>query len=52
MEILTGEEAGSRDEQGRYPQNSLNGRIQNRLEQFARSLKDYYPFPPEESGDR
>jgi len=52
MEILTGEEAGSRDEQGRYPQSSLNGRIQNRLEQFARSLKDYYPFPPEESGDR
>jgi predicted ATP-dependent protease len=43
LEILTGEEAGVRDERGRYPENSLNGRVQKRLEQFAHSLKEYLP---------
>jgi lon-related putative ATP-dependent protease len=45
IEILTGREAGVRNEQGRYPTDSLNRRVQNRLEQFARSLKDFYAYP-------
>jgi lon-related putative ATP-dependent protease len=44
MEILTGQNAGERDERGRYPEDSLNGRVQQRREQFARSLKEYYLF--------
>jgi lon-related putative ATP-dependent protease len=44
MEILTGQRVGSRDDQGRYPEDSLNGRVQKRLEKFALSLKEYYPF--------
>jgi lon-related putative ATP-dependent protease len=43
FEILTGEEAGVRDEQGRYPESSLNERVQKRLEQYALSLKEYFP---------
>jgi predicted ATP-dependent protease len=35
LAVLTGREAGVPDEEGRYPAESVNGRVQLRLEEFA-----------------
>jgi len=37
--ILTGVEAGEQDEEGNYPPDSVNGRVQARLKQLAEQLK-------------
>jgi lon-related putative ATP-dependent protease len=47
IEILTGRDAGARDEEGRFAEDSVNGRVQKRLEEFARSLKSYFGYPGE-----
>ena len=41
LEILTGEEAGQRDEQGFYPEGSLNRRVEDRLIRFAEKRKTF-----------
>jgi len=39
--ILTGVEAGEQDEEGNYPPDSVNGRVQARLKQLAEQLKAF-----------
>ncbi len=41
MEILTGRPAGQPDDTGRYPQASLNGRVDERLWELAAGLRDF-----------
>jgi lon-related putative ATP-dependent protease len=41
LELLTGIEAGSRDASGAYPAESLNGRAQAQLVEFARRLQAF-----------
>ncbi len=48
LELLTGEQAGIRDASGGYAPESLNGKAQARLSQFARRLQAF-SRPPEES---
>ena len=38
IEVLTGEPAGERGEDGRYPPDTIFGKVQARLESFARAL--------------
>ncbi len=42
MEILTGRAAGSPDRDGRFPQGSLNERVDERLWHLACGLRDFY----------
>jgi hypothetical protein len=35
IELLTGVEAGERDEQGAFPDDTINGRVEARLREFA-----------------
>lgn len=52
MEILTGRSAGQVDERGRYPQESLNGRVDERLWELATGLRDFLGDEAEqEEGD-
>lgn len=44
IEILTGLEAGQRDKDGRYPEESVYGRADNRLRQMAEVLKEFGPM--------
>jgi len=46
IELLTGLPAGEPDAAGRYPPESLNGRVQSRLEELARKRQQYLPAPP------
>lgn len=39
--ILTGTPAGEADEQGVYPENSVNGKIMARLQNFTKTLQEY-----------
>ena len=41
IEILTGVPAGEKDASGRYPPDSVHGRANARLEEYARILKEY-----------
>ncbi|MEO0730143.1 MAG: ATP-dependent protease, partial [Pseudomonadota bacterium] len=41
IEILTGVAAGEVDADGRYPDGSVNGRVQARLEAFARASRRF-----------
>jgi predicted ATP-dependent protease len=41
LELLTGVEAGVRDAAGAYPADSLNGRAQTQLTEFARRLQAF-----------
>ena len=41
IEILTGLPAGKRDAQGQYPKNSINGKVQERLDQFLAQNLEY-----------
>jgi predicted ATP-dependent protease len=45
IEILTGVEAGSRDESGEFPPDSLNGRAKARLREFAEGLRKFQANP-------
>jgi len=41
IRILTGVEAGERDEEGNYPEDSVSGRVQARLKDLAERLKAF-----------
>ncbi|MFW6368578.1 MAG: S16 family serine protease, partial [Spirochaetota bacterium] len=41
MEVLTGVRAGARDARGRFPEGSINARVESRLEEMARQMKEY-----------
>ena len=41
IEILTGVPAGEKDEQGNYPSDSVHGRANRKLQEFAEKLKEY-----------
>ncbi|MFW5684623.1 MAG: AAA family ATPase [Spirochaetota bacterium] len=41
MEILTGMEAGIRNDEGHYPEGSLNGLVEQRLREMAKVVKDF-----------
>ncbi len=52
IEVLTGVPAGVRDSQGRYPDSSVNGLVEKRLEEFAERLKRITaPAAPREAGN-
>ncbi len=48
LELLTGLPAGERDEEGRYPEGSLNARVEQRLLELAEQRKAYAPTAREE----
>jgi len=41
LEILTGREAGQSDNKGRFPQGTVNGRVDERLWELATGLRDF-----------
>ena len=41
IEVLTGMKAGRRGKNGKYPADSINGRVQARLEDMAQQMKDF-----------
>lgn len=41
IELLTGIEAGRRDDQGEFPADSVNGRVEARLAGFAESIRSF-----------
>lgn len=41
VELLTGMPAGQRDEEGSYPADSINGRVELTLQTFAMNLQEY-----------
>ena len=41
IEILTGIEAGNADAEGKYPEDSVNGRIMARLQNFTKTMVEY-----------
>ena len=41
IEILTGVPAGERDEEGKFPEESVFGKVQARLRQMARNARDF-----------
>jgi predicted ATP-dependent protease len=48
LEVLTGERAGEKDQDSRYPAGSINGRVDARLLELAQGLKT---FAATEAGD-
>ena len=42
LELLTGEPAGAKDDSGAYPADSLNGKAQAQLSEFARRLQSFH----------
>jgi predicted ATP-dependent protease len=43
IEVLTGIVAGARDHEGRYPEGSVNDRVQKKLQQYAEQQKRLTP---------
>ncbi len=43
IEILTGTPAGGRDAEGRFPEDSVNGRVARRLAELARLYREFAP---------
>ena len=41
VELLTGMVAGERDDEGNYPDDSINGRVEATLQTFAKNLQDF-----------
>jgi len=52
MELLTGIPAGERDEEGSYPADSINGRVEISLVAFAINLQGFNVEEEEENGKR
>lgn len=48
LELLTGQTAGTRDADGSFPADSLNGRVEARLRAFARVQQQAKPEPRQE----
>ncbi len=51
IEILTGIPAGKRNDDGTFPEDSVNGRVQRRLAEMARTARDFARPPRPISGD-
>jgi lon-related putative ATP-dependent protease len=51
IEILTGVAAGERNEEGKFPSESVFGKVQARLEEMARSARDFMKKKDEEEGE-
>ncbi len=47
LEILTGIDGGARDEAGRFPDGTVNGRVQDRLMTFAKQARAFRALPEE-----
>ncbi len=45
IEVLTGLRAGERNEQGEFPLDSVNGRVETALVAFARRRRDFLSYP-------
>ena len=41
IELLTGLPAGQRDEQGQFPEGSINRRVEDRLTQYSEAMQEY-----------
>jgi predicted ATP-dependent protease len=52
IEILTGMPAGETDAEGAYPPDSVNGRVQARLQQFAELRREFGRSDSRENGGR
>jgi predicted ATP-dependent protease len=50
IELLTGMPAGEPDEAGRYPEDSINGLVQRRLEEMAEQRAEFRDGDSEEDG--
>jgi predicted ATP-dependent protease len=48
IEVLTGMPAGEPDEEGMYPADTINGRVQARLEELAKKREEYNKVSEEE----
>ena len=47
LEILMGQPAGARNFEGQFPNNSVNGRVERRLHEFAERLRERPPVESE-----
>jgi len=52
IEILTGMAAGEPDAEGRFPEDSINGRVYQRLSEMAQARKKFGPMEMEKKGDQ
>jgi lon-related putative ATP-dependent protease len=50
IEVATGAPAGERDASGRYPERSVNGRVEARLTVFAEKLREFSGVPAVAAG--
>jgi predicted ATP-dependent protease len=48
IELLTGVPAGERNEQGEYPEGTINYLVDMRLEDLSRGMKEFEAGPEEE----
>lgn len=51
IEILTGMPAGEPDSEGNYPEDSINGKVQRRLEEMAQTRRKFGPMEMEKKGE-
>ena len=49
IEVTTGAPAGERDASGKYPDRSVNGRVEARLTAFGEKLREFGRVPPSDS---
>jgi hypothetical protein len=47
IELLTGVSAGERDEEGAFPEGSINQRVESRLVELAEAQRSFSSPPPE-----
>ncbi len=52
IEVLTGLPAGGRDENGRFPEGTINYMVEERLKSFARAAKEFSASGQEEANER
>lgn len=52
IELLTGVAAGELDDQGKYPPESVNGRVVARLESFSQTQRAFSAPPREKGGEK
>jgi predicted ATP-dependent protease len=51
IELLTGVSAGARDEEGNYPEDSVNGRVKKRLAELAKKRQDFAEAASSQGGE-
>jgi predicted ATP-dependent protease len=52
ISLLTGVDAGERDAEGKYPENSVNGRVEQRLLEFSRARASFAKLGEDEGQQR